>query len=212
MAFFTSSMFCVSLLLQNGLRLSPLEAGLCFGPFCLAAVISALAGGRLVTRWGGPSVIRAGCGLSALGTALLAIILQLQAAAAGAAWLVVTLVIGLGIVGAGNSMVLTAYLGATLAGVRPAQAGAASGTVNTIQQFAGVAGLAGIGAVFYAVLGRRTDIAGYAHATAAVLWTALALIAVMAMLTRFLPGPLLTGVSVPAAPAADTANQLRQET
>jgi hypothetical protein len=83
-----------------------------------------------------------------------------------------------------DSLILTTYLGVTLAAVLPAQAGTASGTINTIQQFAGSVGLAAIGAVFFAVLNGR----GYAGTSAAVMWIGLGHIAVMAVLTRFVPG------------------------
>lgn len=190
MAFFTSSIFVISLMLQDGLGLTPLDAGLSFGPFCLAAIISALAGGRLVRQWGGPSVIRAGCMVSAFGVIGLGVVLETVRPGTGpAAWLVALLVLFLGVVGAGNSMILTAYLGAALSAVRPVQAGAASGTLNTVQQFAGSAGLAAIGALFFALLGTRPGIVDYAHATATVMWTALALLITMAALTKFLPVP-----------------------
>jgi MFS family permease len=180
MAFFTSTMFVLSLLLQDGLGFTPLRAGLSFGPFSLAAMISALAGRGVVGRWGAPAVIRLGCLISGAGVLGLALALQTGHRSGG---LVAVLVIGLAVVGAGNSLILTAYLGATLAAVRPSQAGAASGTVNTIQQFAGSAGLASIGAVFFASLPRT----GYADASAVVMWIGLGLIAAMAVLTRFLP-------------------------
>jgi MFS family permease len=198
MAFFTSSLFAVSLLLQSGLGLTPLQAGLSFGPFCLAAVVTAIAGGRLIVRYGTRAVIRAGCGLSAAGTVLLAALLAAEAAAVPAGWLVA----GLGITGAGNSMILTAYIGAALAAIRTGQAGAASGTLNTLQQFAGVAGLAAIGAVFFAILGPRPGPVQYARAAETVLWTGLGLIAVMATLTTLLPRPQQVRGAVTAAPAA----------
>jgi len=197
LAFFTSSVFALSLLLQSGLGLTPLQAGLCFGPFCLAAVLTAVAGGRLIVRYGPRAVILAGCGLSAAGTLLLAVMLAVESGAVSAGWLAAALTV----VGAGNSMILTAYLGAALAAVRPDQAGAASGTLNTIQQFAGVAGLAGIGAVFFAVLGQHPRPAQYARATEVVLWTGLCLVIVMAALTRLLPRPGRPAAASAPAPA-----------
>jgi len=179
MAFFTSSMFVLSLLLQEGLGLTPLRAGLCFGPFSIVAIISALAGRRLIGGWGAPVVIRLACLVSGLGVLGLAVALEVHSDA-----LIPVLVIGLAVVGAGNSMILTGYLGSVLAAVSPSQAGAAPGAVNTIQQFAGSAGLAGIGAVFFALLDT-----GYAASSAVVLWIGLGLIAVIAILTRFLPVP-----------------------
>jgi EmrB/QacA subfamily drug resistance transporter len=138
MALFTSSLFVLSLLLQSGLGLSPLRAGLAFGPFSLAAVLSALAGRRLINRLGARVAILLGCAVSAGGMTLLATALASQTGPV----LLSSLVAGLGLIGAGNSLILTAYLGATLSAVRPDQAGAAWGTLNTIQKFAGFAGLA----------------------------------------------------------------------
>jgi MFS family permease len=201
LAFFTSSLFATSLLLQDGLGLTPLQAGLSFGPFCGVAVGTAVLGGRLVTRYGAPAVILAGCALSAAGTALLAVLLTVESGSVSPGWLVA----GLGIVGAGNSMILTSYLGAALAGIRPDQAGAASGTLNTIQQFAGVAGLTAISAVFFAILGPRPGAAGYAQAAAAVLWTGLGLIAVVAALSTRLPRRPAAG-----PPAADALRITQQ--
>jgi MFS family permease len=200
MAFFTSTLFVTSLLLQSGLGLSPLRAGLSYGPFCLAAVITAVLGGSLITRYGRRAVIWAGCACSAAGTALLAALLTVAGGAVSVGWLVA----GLGLVGAGNSMILTAYLGAALAAIRPEQAGAASGTLNTVQQFAGVVGLATIGALFYAFLGPHPDPDRYARAAAVVQWAGLALVAVMAALTRLLPspGPRTTAPAPQAAASA----------
>lgn len=195
MAFFTSSLFTISLLLQTGLGLSPLRAGLSLGPFALMAITTALGGRRLVIRYGAPTVIRAGCVLSALGIVPLAATLTIAGAHTGVAWLVLELAL----VGAGNSVILTAYLGAVLSGVRPDQAGIASGTLNTIQQLAGTAGLAIIGDVFFALLGAHPDPARYAHATAGALWLGLALVILIAVLTRLLTAP----ATVPASPVAD---------
>jgi hypothetical protein len=105
MAFFVSSIFVMSLLLQSGLGLTPLEGGLSFGPFCIAAVITALAGRRLIARFGAPAVIRVGSAISATGTTLVGVgvALATQGASVSVGWLVA----GLGIVGAGDSLLLT---------------------------------------------------------------------------------------------------------
>jgi MFS family permease len=183
MAFFTSSLFVMSLLLQLGLGLSALHAGLSFGPFCLTAVAAALVGRKLIARLGARTVIRIGCAISATGTIIMAGALAAAAGQVAAGWLIA----GLGVIGAGNSMILTAYLGATLATVRPDQAGAASGTLNTIQQFAGATGLAVIGAVFYTVLGGHPTPGRYASGAVTVAWIGLGLIAVIAAPTTLLP-------------------------
>jgi EmrB/QacA subfamily drug resistance transporter len=198
MAFFTSSFFVLSLLLQTGLGLSPLRAGLSFTPFALLAIGTALTGRRLITRYGPAAVIRAGCAISAAG------LVPLTLTITGGGHTVGLLVAELAVVGAGNSLIMTAYLGATLAAVRPDQAGIASGTLNTIQQFAGSAGLAAIGAVFFGILGNRPTASHYAHATAVALWIGVGLVALIAGLTWLLPGraPAGEGPAARLRPAA----------
>jgi EmrB/QacA subfamily drug resistance transporter len=185
MAFFGSSIFVTSLLLQNGLGLTSLEAGLSFVPFCLLGVVAPLFGGRLVAALGPAAVIRIGCAVDAAALLLLAVLLSTEGGAAPVPWLVV----GLAMIGLGNTLVLPTYLGVTLSAVRPEQAGAASGTLNTIQQFAGVTGLAAIGTVFFADLGAEPHASQYASAAATTLWIDLALVAAMAALTTLLPRP-----------------------
>ena len=179
MAFFISSIFVMSLLLQTGLGLTPLQGGLSFVPFCLTAMATALLGRRFITRYGAPAVIRGGCVISGVGTVLLAVTLGAQHGSIALGWLVA----GLGIIGAGNSLILTAYLGATLTAVRPDQAGIASGTLNTIQQFAGSAGLAVIGAVFFTLLGAHPGRAQYADGAEAAMWIGFGLVITIAALS-----------------------------
>ncbi|TWF81503.1 hypothetical protein FHX44_117448 [Pseudonocardia hierapolitana] len=73
--------------------------------------------------------------------------------------------------------------------MRPEQAGAASGTLNTTQQFAGAAGLAVIGTVLFAVVGADPDASQFTSAAAVTLWVDLALVAAMATLTTLLSRP-----------------------
>lgn len=183
MAFFGSSVFVTSLLLQNGLGLTPLQAGLAFVPFCVLAVVAPLLGGRLVTALGPAAVIRIGCAVNAAAIVLLATQLSARGGAVDVVWMVV----GLALIGMGNTLILPTYLGVTLAGVRPEQAGAASGTLNTMQQFAGAAGLAVIGTVFFAALGSDPHASQYAGAAATTLWIDLALVAAMTALTVLIP-------------------------
>jgi MFS family permease len=185
MAFFGSSIFVTSLFLQNGLGLTPLQAGLAFVPFCLLGVVAPLLGGRLVATLGPAAVIRIGCAVDAAAILGLAALLSAEGGSVPVPWLVA----GLALIGLGNTLVLPTYLGVALSAVRPEQAGAASGTVNTTQQFAGVAGLAVIGTVFFAELGPDPHPAQYAAAAATTLWIDLALVGAMAALTTLLPRP-----------------------
>lgn len=95
--------------------------------------------------------------------------------------------IALGLMGLGNTLILPALIGATLSGVRPDQAGVASGTLNTTQQFAGSAGLAVVGTVFFAALGdNRPGRADYAGAAETAIWICVGLVLAMAVLTILL--------------------------
>jgi EmrB/QacA subfamily drug resistance transporter len=200
LAFFASSFFVLSLFLQSGLGLNPLRAGLSFTPFAVVAMITALRVRTLTARFGPVAVIRVGCVLSGAGLALCLVVL----AHPQTGWLVAALAI----VGAGNGMLMTSYLGAALSDVRPEQAGVASGTLNTIQQFAGSAGLAAIGAVFFAVLG--SDASHYAAATSAALWIDLGLVALIAVLAALLkprPTPATPSAAVASAPSSPSCDQ-----
>jgi EmrB/QacA subfamily drug resistance transporter len=185
MAFFAGNIFVTSLLLQSGLGLTPLQAGLAFVPFCLLGVVSPLLGGRLVAALGPAAVIRIGCAVDAVALVSLAALLSARGGGIAVPWLVA----GLALIGLGNTLILPTYLGVTLSAVHPQQAGAASGTLNTTQQFAGSAGLAVIGTGFFAVLGADPPAAQFATAAAVTLWVDLALVAVMAALTLLLPRP-----------------------
>jgi MFS family permease len=182
LAFFSSSLFVLSLLLQTGLGLSPLRAGLAFTPFAVAAMATALRVRPLTARYGPVAVIRTGCALSGTGLALCLAVLAAAGPHPGAGWLVAALAV----VGAGNGMIMTSYLGAALSDVRPDQAGAASGTLNTMQQFAGSAGLAAVGTVFFAVLGPASDPSHYLPATSTALAIDLGLVLAIGMLATLL--------------------------
>lgn len=200
MAWFISSVFVLSLLLQDGLRLSPLRAGLSFAPMALLGIAAALLGRKVITRYGPARTIQAGCAIYAAATLLLALVLQTQHAHASLAWLIP----GLALMGLGGVLILPAMIGATLTDVMPTQAGVASGTLNTIQQFAGTAGLAAIGTIYFTRLGTHPDPTSYAAGTEIALWIGLALILVMAALTTRLkhnqpPAPASSSVPAPAA-------------
>lgn len=186
MSYFTSSIFVVSLLLQNGLGLTPLQAGLTFAPMAVAGVVAPLVGKRWIVAHGTTKVILLGCAIDLLANLALALTLNLQGGHVAVLWLAATLAL----MGLGNTLILPALIGATLSGVQPQQAGIASGMLNTTQQFAGAAGLAVIGTVFFNALGTHpTSAASYAAATMTAAWISVALVAAMAVLTAALARP-----------------------
>ena len=143
--YFGSFMFTLTLLLQGGLGLSALDAGLAFLPMGLLYVATALLGARLVARFG-MRVVVLGAVVSAAGLGLLAVVLR---DGVGVGWIMA----GLALVGTGNGLVLPRLIGAALTGITPERAGIGAAMVSTAQQFASAIGVALIGGVFFAVLG-----------------------------------------------------------
>jgi len=184
MAFFGSFMFVLTLLLQGGLGLSPLEAGLMFTPLGVLFSVTSILGRSLVARYG-LRVMTVGASVSGLGLVILIVELQELGGGITPAWLLIPT----SLVGLGNGLVLPALIGAVLAGIRPSHGGAAAGVLTTTQQFASAAGVAVLGAVFFGGLGARPSRDDYAAATEAATFLALALVLTAAALTLLLPRP-----------------------
>lgn len=182
MAAFTSSVFTASLLLQDGLGLTPLHAGLAFLPMAATGIAGPLIGRRLLPRYGPYRVMLAGSLANTAGFAALALVLQI----AGPAITVVPISITLAVIGLGNMLILPTVIGVALTDVRTEQAGIASGTLNTTQQFAGSAGIAVIATIFFAALDHRARAGGYAHATATAVWIDLGLTLLITALSTLL--------------------------
>jgi len=175
---FSSFMFVLTLLLQAGFGLDALHAGLVFVPGGLTTMAMSLAGRRIVARYG-RAALTAGAVVTMLGPLSLALLLMDRHVATP------LLSIPMAIVGLGSGLALPSVIGAVLSGIRPEQAGSASGVLSTAQQFAGALGVAILGAVFFAVVtpGR----AGFAHATQVTAWIQTGLLAAGAVLTLLLP-------------------------
>jgi MFS family permease len=165
MAFFASMTFALSLLLQTGLKLSPLDAGLTFAPFAALAMVAALAS-RQVTARIGNRALTLGAILSSLGMLGLALEMQFLGGGINAFWMQAPLCA----IGLGNGLMLPLFITVAMSSVRPDEAGSVSGLLTTVQQFSGALGLAAIGAVFFAQLGTGTSAADYSLAAEPVMW------------------------------------------
>jgi EmrB/QacA subfamily drug resistance transporter len=192
MAFFASFMFVLTLLLQGGLGLSPLAAGLTFLPLGVLFSVTSVLGRSLVARYG-LRVMTAGASLSGVGLTVLIVELQWLGGGITPGWLLIPT----SLVGLGNGLVLPALIGAVLAGIQPSHGGAAAGVLTTTQQFAGAAGVAVLGAVFFGGLGAHPSRADFAAATEAVTFLALALVLTAAALTLLLPRPAAVPQATP---------------
>jgi EmrB/QacA subfamily drug resistance transporter len=127
--------FVSSLYLQQVLGLSPLDAGLTFFPMALVIMVAARLAGRLVGRFGVRPVLGAGLVMLACGLLLLA-----RIGPTGSALGFVLLPGILVAAGIGLSVVPSTIAATQAAG--PAQAGLASGLVNTSRQVGGSLGIA----------------------------------------------------------------------
>jgi EmrB/QacA subfamily drug resistance transporter len=159
MAYFAGFMFTVPLLLQEGFGLTAFQAGMAFTPMGVLFSATALLGARLIDRYG-VRVVLLGGALIALSQSTLAVHLLTAGAHAELSWVVVLMTL----IATGNGFVLPQLIGVALVGVRPHQAGIGAGILNTAQQFAGSAGVAVVGTVFFAVAGSRTGLADHSQA------------------------------------------------
>lgn len=145
---FTSIFFIFTLYLQNGLQYSALLAGLAITPFALGSAAAAAVGGRIVHRFGRPLVAT---GLALVAAGLAATVLALHFVPGHGAPLATA---GpLLIAGLGSGLVITPNQTLTLAEVPVAQAGSAAGMLQTGQRIGAAVGIAGVGSVFFSVLG-----------------------------------------------------------
>ena len=179
LAYFGSFMFALTLYLQDGLRLDALQAGLVFAPACVAFSAAALAGSRLLRRYGTRAMMT-GSLVTATALAALVIVIHVEPGRTAVASIVIVTAVG----SLGNGAVLPALIGVPLTDVAPHQAGAGAGVLTTAQQFASSAGVAVIGTIFFAIAGRAHPASGrYATAMTAAVGTDVALVlAVLATL------------------------------
>jgi EmrB/QacA subfamily drug resistance transporter len=133
--------FFLTQFIQGVLHYGPLQTGLSFLPFSVAIfTMSQLSARVLVERFGPKPVMVVGFLFSTAGLLLMT---QLSATSS-----YVSLLVPLMLFGAGNGLGFVPLTSASLHGVRPQDAGAASGLVNVTQQLGGALGLAVLVSVF----------------------------------------------------------------
>jgi MFS family permease len=173
-----ASFFLVlALYLQQGRGLSPLGAGEVFTILAAAYLLTSLKAPRLVLRYG-RDLVAVGALVLAAGDALL----MVTVANVGTAGPILALVPGLLLVGAGMGLSITPLVSIVLAVVDPRHAGAASGTLSTVQQLGNCLGVAITGLVFFSELQ-----AGYAKAFELSVAQLGVLLIAVAALTRLVP-------------------------
>jgi hypothetical protein len=151
----------MTMFMQGALHIPPLQAGTSFVPLALAFVIASRHSG-VRARHRGRLVLIEGCAIQVAGLAVLSLTVALVEAP-GAPWLALVLAI----FGYGQGLVMAPLSSVVLSSVKPASAGSGAGIYGTTAQIANAAGVAAIGAVFFAIEA--------AHSAQAALFAALAL-------------------------------------
>lgn len=203
---FFGFLFTLTLVLQLGLKLTPLQAGLTFTPLGIAFALCAIASQR-ITRKYGARMITFGTVVAAIGVLALFLDLQFSGVTITALKLIPPMVL----IGAGNGLTIPALIGAVLSGIQPQQAGSASGVLTTAQQFASAIGVATLGAIFFQVLAARAGISAYSSALEAVALVDLFLVVIVAGMSLLLPRPARQPKTEPSptpAPALSTTPSL----
>jgi len=153
--------------LQNGLGFTPWHSAVTTAPWAAGAFVGSAVGGIAMTKLG-RRVLHAGLVVEAAG--LLGIYVALRGAGGGVSTvdLLAPMVTG----GIGMGMVFVPLFDIVMAGVRPQEMGSASGVLQTVNSLGMSLGIAGIGAIFFALAGGHgAHVPVYLHAAQ---WTALA--------------------------------------
>jgi MFS family permease len=176
LTFFAGFMLCLTLLLQDGLGLSPLHAGLAFAPLGVAFAVSSWLARRF-----GPRVVSIGATVSLTGLLLTVGTLAARGDHTTVWWLLP----GMVVVGLGNGLALPSIIGRVLIRIPGPRAGMAAGALTTAQQFGNAIGVTVLGTVFFSVLGSAPTLHNYVTAMAVAAGICAAL-AVMILATSFL--------------------------
>jgi hypothetical protein len=205
MLFFPSFMFILTLLLQDGLELSPLHAGLVFVPAGVAYSASALGARDLFGRFGVRAPLT---GTAIIAAGLVGLTFTVWHGSDHASVAAVTLCAA--VMSLGNGIVQPTLTTVALSDVTAGMAGSASGLIATVQQFASAAGVAAIGTVFLSVARHTTGPVGSvrAAATAGIIDLALVLAVAgsLAVVRRAHQVPVPAGACVPNSPVDDATS------
>jgi EmrB/QacA subfamily drug resistance transporter len=135
----------MTIFMQKALHIPPLRAGAVFLPLAFAFVIASRHSAARARRRG-TLVLIEGCAVQIVGLMVLALTVErAEAPTASVLALVLT------IFGYGQGLVMAPLSSAVLSTVKPASAGSGAGMYGTTAQIANAAGVAAIGAVFFAI-------------------------------------------------------------
>ena len=135
----------MTMYMQTALQIPPVKAGLVFVPLALTFVAASRYSGARA-RHRGTLVLIEGCAIQIAGLIVLASAIEFTQAPSA-----LMLALILTIFGYGQGLVMAPLSGVVLFSVKPASAGSGSGMYGTTAQIANAAGVAAIGAVFFAI-------------------------------------------------------------
>jgi EmrB/QacA subfamily drug resistance transporter len=186
-----SQFFLFTLYLQDVLHYSPVETGLAFSTMALTIAVVSNVAQSLVTRFGPRGVLTAGL---VLVTVSLALIARLPVPGDYPVDLLGPFVLN----GVGFALCFIPATIASLAGVPPTQAGAASGLLNTSRQVGGAVGLAVVNAVAAGSVASSLGDVAHGYRVALLVLAGLALLGAVLASTLLAPPPAARVIVEPA--------------
>ncbi|MEU1078103.1 MULTISPECIES: MFS transporter [unclassified Streptomyces] len=175
---FSGFMFVIAVVLQQGLRMGPVSAGLALVPMAVAFFAASLAGPRLIGRYGSRVVTTGGL-LQGLGITVLVLTVWRGWSGLGIA----ELAPGVALAGLGQGLQLPVLFRIVLSDVPTDRAGVGSGVLVTTQQSALALGVATLGSLFLSLLPSM----GTRDALAVTLLVQLAAVVLTTLLSLRLP-------------------------
>lgn len=160
-----------NVLLQAGLGFTPWHSAITTAPWAAGAFAGSAASGMTVSRFG-RRVLHAGLVVEAAGLVALTAALRAAGAGVSTADLLGPMIVG----GMGMGMVFVPLFDIAMAGIRPHEMGSASGVLQTVNSLSMSTGVAGLGVVFFSLLGTG-HAAGYLGAAQ---WTVLGTLGLLA--------------------------------
>jgi len=193
-----SQFFLLTLYLQQVLHYSAARSGVAFTSIAVTVAVMSNVAQRLVTRFGPRRVLTGGLLFAASSEALL-VRLPVHG------HYVTDLLPSFILIGLGLGVSFVAVTIAALQGVPPADAGIASGLVNTSRQIGGAVGLAVVSTVAATHAGRLATTAADAAALTHGFRVSFAVLAVLGIVGAILAGAVLTPRRAAEAPAPELA-------
>jgi EmrB/QacA subfamily drug resistance transporter len=141
-------MLALTVLLQFGLGYSPIEASLTSAPYALGGFVGSAVGGMTMAKLG-RTVLQAGLVIKGVGVVALFVVLEQAGTGVGHFHFTAPLLVA----GIGMGMVFVPLFDIILAGVGDHEVGSASGILQALQQLGMSLGVAGLGSLFFGLLG-----------------------------------------------------------